>query len=99
MGQPLILSPRLQNHQMLNNGHGQGQGQQFFTGSTDPNSGQLIYTTLPTLYSDQNQLLNSQSLLEYPNGIELSQAGSMKPQRFSAVGAPTMRPHPYARVI
>lgn len=99
MSHPLILSPRLQNPQMLNGGQAQGQAQQFFTGSTDPASGQLIYTTLPTLYSDQNQLLNSQTLLEYPNGIELSQAGSIKPQRFSAVGAPTMRPHPYARVI
>lgn len=101
MGQPLILSPRLQNSQMLQN---PGQSQQFFTTqATDPNgaSGQYIYTTMPTLYSEQqSQLLNPQSLLEYPTGgIELSQAGSMKPGRFSAVGAPTMRAHPYARVI
>ena len=75
MGQPLILSPRLQNSQMIPN---QSQPQQFFTGSNDPNgAGQLIYTTLPTLYSgeQQNQLINPQTLLEYPNGIELSQAG------------------------
>lgn len=96
MGQPLIISPRLQNPQLLSNGT---QPQQFITSSTDA-AGQLIYTTLPTVYSSeqQNQLINPQ-LLEYPNGIELSQAGSIKPQRFSAVGTQSMRAHPYARVI
>lgn len=101
MGQPLILSPRLQNSQMIQN---PGQTQQFFTAQgADPTgaNGQFIYATMPTLYSEQqSQLLNPQSLLEYPTGgVELSQAGSMKPGRFSAVGAPTMRAHPYARVI
>lgn len=72
MGHPLILSPRLQNSQIINS----SQPQPFFTGSTD-STGQLIYATLPTaFYSEQqNQLLNTQGLLEYPNGIELSQAG------------------------
>ncbi len=74
MGQPLIISPRLQNTQMLN---GPGvQQQQFFTSSTD-HTGQLIYAPLPTLYSEhQNQLLNTQTLLDYPNAIEISQAGN-----------------------
>ena len=74
VGQPLIISPRLQpNSQMINGTN--SQPQQFFTNSNDP-SAQLIYATLPTLYSEQhNQLLNPQTLLEYPNGIELSQAG------------------------
>lgn len=76
MGQPLIISPRLQpNSQMLNGTN--SQAQQFFTNSSDP-SAQLIYATLPTLYSEQhNHLLNPQTLLEYPNGIELSQAGKL----------------------
>lgn len=79
MGQPLILSPRLQNTQMLQN---PGQAQQFFTtqGGDQTSagaSGQFFYATMPTLYSEQqSQLLNPQSLLEYPTGgVELSQAG------------------------
>ncbi len=76
MGQPLIISPRLQNTQLLN---GQAAQQQQFFASTTDHTGQLIYAPLPTLYSDhQNQLLNTQTLLDYPNAIEISQAGNKK---------------------
>jgi hypothetical protein len=81
LGQPLIISPRLaaaaNNSQMLN---GAGpQHHQLFASSTDP-SGGLIYTTIPTIYSDHHvQALNAQTLLEYPNGIEFSQAGKLEP--------------------
>jgi hypothetical protein len=77
MGQPLILSPRLQGAQLLQN----PQSQQFYTSqATEPSGaagGQFLYATMPTLYGEQQaQLLNPHSLLEYPTGgVELSQAG------------------------
>lgn len=94
MGQPLIISPRMTNtvnqtNQLLN-----GQ----LIASPDSNGG-LIYTTIPTLYSD-NAALNAaaqQTLLDYPNSLDFSQAGAIKSQRLSTAGA-TIRAHPYARV-
>jgi hypothetical protein len=75
MGQPLIISPRMTNtvnqtNQLLN-----GQ----LIASPDSNGG-LIYTTIPTLYSD-NAALNAaaqQTLLDYPNSLDFSQAGKLK---------------------
>ncbi len=70
MGQPLIISPRLQNtvnqtSQLLNTGQ--------LIASPDPSgSGGLIYTTIPTLYSDNN---GQQTLIDYQSGLDFSQAG------------------------
>jgi hypothetical protein len=79
LGQPLIISPRLaantasSNPNLLN-----GNTHQLITSSTDPSTG-LIYTTIPAIYSDPTAALTaaaaSQALLEYPNGIDFSQAG------------------------
>ena len=80
LGQPLIISPRLtaantasSNPSLLN-----GNPHQLITSSTDPSTG-LIYTTIPAIYSDPTAALTaaaaSQALLEYPNGIDFSQAG------------------------
>jgi hypothetical protein len=116
LGQPLIISPR--HHLTSANGGGGGNssasqqmqammngaaqnGHQLIT-STDPTSGGLIYTTIPTsLYSDHLNAAAAQ-FLEYPNGIDFSQAGAIKQQRFTNAGAAAaaaaLRAHPYARV-
>ena len=78
IGQPLIISPRLtvsnSNTQLIN-----GAPTHQLIQSTDPNGG-LYYTTIPAIYSDPttaalNAAAASQALLDYPNGIEFSQAG------------------------
>ncbi|CAF0814622.1 unnamed protein product [Brachionus calyciflorus] len=88
LGQQLIISPRISSNP--NNTP---------TQITDPTTG-LIYTTIPTLYPDQATLNAAQhaALLEYHNGIDFTQAASLKAQRFSAVNGSTLRAHPYARV-
>lgn len=65
LGQPLIISPRI-------NGNGNsGNSSLSTTQITDPSTG-LIYTTIPGLYQDPSGL---GAALEYPNGIDFSQAG------------------------
>lgn len=68
LGQPLILSPRFSS----NAGN---PGTQL----TDPATG-LIYTTIPTIYSDQAALNAGQqpSILDYTNGLDFSQNGKAK---------------------
>jgi hypothetical protein len=80
LGQSLILSPRLaaaaNNSQIISNSSSQHHS--IFTAPTDPSTS-LIYTTLPTIYSDHHvQAINTQTLLDYPNGIEFSQTGKYK---------------------
>ena len=79
LGQPLIISPRLTNNAANNAALlANGGGAQLIASSTDPSTGQLIYT-IPAIYSDHAAAFSaaaaSQALLEYPNGIEFSQAG------------------------
>jgi hypothetical protein len=100
-----------QQQHTLMNGAGQPSSHhhhhQLIASSTDPSTGGIIYTALPAIYSDHHaaavalnaaNLNASQALLDYPNGIEFSQAGSIKTQRYSTVSQATMRTHPYARV-
>lgn len=75
IGQPLIISPRLPNsvnqaNQILNGG---GQ----LIASSDP-SGGLIYTAIPALYSDGTTINAQQTILDYPGGLDFSQAGEFK---------------------
>lgn len=77
LGQPLIISPRLTNNAANNAALlANGGGAQLIASSADPSTGQLIYT-IPAIYSDAafSAAAASQALLEYPNGIEFSQAG------------------------
>jgi hypothetical protein len=81
-GPPLIISPRIAN--IANNAanhnasllNGTGATQFIATQSGDPSAG-LIYAAIPTIYSDPTGALaaQGQTLLEYPNGYEISQAG------------------------
>jgi hypothetical protein len=80
LGQPLIISPRLTGANSTSGNPTLINGNQLITSSTDPSTG-LIYTTIPALYSDPTGALSaaaaSQALLEYPNGIDFSQAGKL----------------------
>ena len=71
MGQPLIISPRMTNTVNQTNQLINGQ----IIASPDSNGG-LIYTAIPTLYSDAT-INPQQTLLDYPNGLEFSQAGTL----------------------
>ena len=80
LGQPLIISPRMVansaavNNQLMNG----APTHQIIAQSSDHNGG-ILYTPIQTFYDPAAAALNaaaaSQALLEYPNGIEFSQAG------------------------
>ncbi len=74
IGQPLIISPRLTQNHNQNPTLINGAGHQFIT-TTDPTGG-LIYTTIPTLYSDAT-FNATQTLLDYQSGLDFSQAGKI----------------------
>ena len=90
LGQPLIISPRLTNNAANNAALlANGGGAQLITSSTDPSTGQLIYT-IPAIYSDHAAAFSaSQALLEYPNGIEFSQAGKFYPNNGNNIRNPS----------
>jgi hypothetical protein len=93
LGQPLIISPRLthanggqttSSHQAANAAATHLNAAQLMNAhhqiiaSSDPSgSGQLIYTTIPAMYSSDHQYTNAinPALFEYSNGIDFSQAG------------------------
>lgn len=94
--QPLLVSPGLGHNQILTT----APTAQIITPPPDPTGG--LFYALPTQFFQDpssiptNMAQTQASILEYQSGIDVSQAGALKAQRFST--AATIRNHPYARV-
>ncbi|CAF0814584.1 unnamed protein product [Brachionus calyciflorus] len=90
--QPLLVSPGLASNSMIT----AAPTAQIITPPPDP-SGGLFYALPTQFFQDASSFPTNSNIIEFTPGIDVSQSGPIKAQRFSAAST-QIRNHPYTRV-